>query len=182
MTTARPLTYSTASKLIHWITALLVITLIPAGFIMVDLDEGPLQDRLFDLHRSFGMLVFALAVLRVLARRFYGTPAPYDGLTPLERKASVAAHHSLLALIFIMPVLGWMMMSTYRVETRIFGLFTLPHILPENRAVYDVLSEIHEIGGTLMAIILVLHAGAALMHYVWRKDRVLQRMLLWSKP
>ena len=62
------------------------------------------------------------------------------------------------------------------------SLFTLPHILPENRAVYDVLSQIHEWGGLLMALVLVLHAGAALMHYFIRKDSVLQRMLLWSKP
>jgi cytochrome b561 len=55
-------------------------------------------------------------------------------------------------------------------------------VLPENRAVYNVLSTFHQIGGLLMTLILLLHAGAALMHYFWRKDRVLQRMLLWSKP
>jgi cytochrome b561 len=181
MTAERPLAYSTASKLIHWLTAILIITLIPVGFIMSDLDEGPLQDRMFDLHRSFGILVFALAFLRVASRRYYGTPAPFEGLTPFERKASIAAHHILLALLFVMPLLGWMMMSSYRAEVSIFGLFTLPNILPENRKVYDVLAEIHETGGTLMAIVLVLHAGAALMHYFWRKDSVLQRMLLWSK-
>jgi len=182
MTTTRPLAYSTASKLIHWTTALLILFIIPAGFVMVNIGEGALQNQLFDLHRAFGVVVFFLALLRVAARRFYGTPAPYEGLTRFERIASVAAHHSLLALLIIMPLLGWFMMSTYRVDVSVFGLFTLPHILPENRAVYDVLSPIHEIGGTLMAIILVLHAGAALIHYFWRKDRVLQRMLLWSKP
>ena len=182
MTAERPLDYSTASKLIHWTTALLVLFIIPAGFIMVNIDEGALQNQLFDMHRAFGVVVFFLAVLRVLARRFYGTPAPFEGLTTFERKASVAAHHSLLALLFIMPLLGWLMMSTYRVDVSVFGLFTLPHILPENRKVYDVLSEIHQIGGLLMALILVLHVGAALMHYFIRKDSVLQRMLLWSKP
>jgi cytochrome b561 len=177
----RPLAYSTISKIIHWLTAIIVISIIPAGIIMSELDEGPLQNWLFDMHRAFGVVVFFLALCRVLARRFYGVPAPYEGLTRFERIASTAAHHTLLALLFAMPLLGWMMMSTYRAEVSVFGLFTLPNILPENRAVYDVLAEIHEAGGMLMAVIIFVHAGAGLLHYYVRRDSVLQRMLLWSK-
>ncbi len=182
MTMQRPLAYSTASKIIHWTTALLVLFIIPAGFIMVNIGPSALQNQLFDLHRAFGVVVFFLAILRVLARRYYGTPAPFDGLTPFERKASVAAHHSLLALLFIMPLLGWFMMSTYRVDVSVFGLFTLPHILPENRAVYEMLSPLHMIGGIIMTLVLLLHAGAGLMHHFIRKDRVLHRMLPGAKP
>jgi len=182
MTMQRPLAYSTASKIIHWTTALLVLFIIPAGFIMVNIRPSALQNQLFDLHRAFGVVVFFLAILRVLARRYYGTPAPFGGLTPFERKASVAAHHSLLALLFIMPLLGWFMMSTYRVDVSVFGLFTLPHILPENRAVYEMLSPLHMIGGIIMTLVLLLHAGAGLMHHFIRKDRVLHRMLPGAKP
>ncbi len=180
--TARPLAYSTLSKIIHWLTAIIVIGIIPGGIAMSELDEGPLQNLLFDLHRSFGVAVFFLALCRVLVRRLYGVPAPYEGLTRFERIASTAAHHTLLALLFVMPLLGWMMMSTYRAEVSVFGLFILPNILPENRAVYDVLAEIHGAGGMLMAAIIIIHAGAGLMHHYVRRDGVLQRMLLWSKP
>ena len=170
-------TYSATSKWIHWITALIVLCLIPVGVIMQRLPEGPLQDRLFDMHRSFGMTVFVLACLRVAARRMFGVPQPVGTLTRFERIASTAAHHSLLALIFVMPLLGWLMMSAYGISVPIFGLFSLPKILPESEATYNVLSWMHAIFGFLMAFIIAAHVGGALMHAVIKRDGVLDRML-----
>ena len=72
----RPETYSAASKWLHWLIAGLVLVALPMGVILDKLPEGPLQDRLFDLHRSLGVLVLALAVLRVAARWTFGAPAP----------------------------------------------------------------------------------------------------------
>ena len=172
-----PLAYSAISKWIHWITAICVLGLIPAGIIMHRLPEGALQDRLFDMHRSFGIFVLALAVLRVLARRAFGVPRPVETLTRFERIASTAAHHSLLALIFVMPLLGWLMMSAYGIKVPVFGLFELPKILPENESLYKVLSKAHQLLGFLMAFIIAAHAGAALMHAVVKRDGVLDRML-----
>jgi cytochrome b561 len=172
-----PLAYSAVSKWVHWITALCVIGLIPAGIIMNRLPEGELQDRIFDLHRSTGILVLTLAVLRVLARRFFGVPRPVETLTRFERIASTAAHHSLLALIFIMPLLGWLMMSAYGVKVPVFGLFDLPKVLPESESVYKVLAKIHQVLGYLMGVIIAAHAGAALLHAFVKRDGVLDRML-----
>jgi cytochrome b561 len=170
-------TYSAASKWIHWITAACVLGLIPAGWIMIRLPEGALQNNLFDLHRSFGMTVFVLAFLRVAARQVLGVPAPAETLTRLERIASVSAHHALLALIFIMPLLGWLMMSAYGIAVPIFWLFELPKILPKSEMTYDVLSWAHSMLGYLMAAILVAHVGGALMHGFIKRDGVLDRML-----
>ena len=136
----RPPAYSPISKWIHWITALCVLGIIPGGIIMTNMNEGPLQSQLYDMHRSFGVVVFVLALARVTARKMFGTPAPLETLTPLERRASVAVHHSLLALIFVMPLLGWLMTSAYRVDVSVFGLFTLPHLMPKSEPIFDALA------------------------------------------
>ena len=173
----RPPEYSPLSKWIHWITALCVLAIIPGGILMTHMEEGPLQDRIFDLHRSFGVVVFALAVIRVAARKTFGTPAPHESLTPFERRASVAVHHSLLALIFVMPLLGWLMTSAYRVDVSVFGLFTLPHLMPKSEPIYDALSAAHGWLGYLMAALILSHIGGAIMHTFIKRDGVLQRML-----
>lgn len=173
----QPETYSAASKWLHWIIAACVLSLIPAGIVMIRLPEGDLQNRLFDLHRATGVLVLGLAVLRVLARQAFGTPTPAATLTRFERIASTTAHCALLTLLFLMPVIGWASMSAYRADVSFFGLFTLPHILPQNDAAYKILSWLHTIFGFLMAFIIAAHVGGALMHGFIKRDGVLNRML-----
>ena len=172
-----PQSYAAASKWLHWIIALCVLAILPIGIVMPGLPPGALQNRLFDLHRSTGILVLALAVLRVSARYVFGTPSPAPSLTRFERIASAAAHHALLLLIFLMPVVGWAAMSAYRAEVSVYGLFTLPNILPRNPTLYAVLSWTHTILGYAMAAILAAHIGGALMHGFLRRDGVLNRML-----
>ncbi len=173
----RPPVYSSASKWIHWLTALCVLMIIPGGILMTHMEEGPLQDQIYDLHRSFGVVVFILAVTRVAARKAFGTPAPVEALTPLERRASVAVHHSLLTLIFVMPILGVVMTSFYGDGVSVFGLFTLPQMFAKNEPVYDVLAAIHGWLGYLMAALILSHFGGAIMHTFIKRDGVLQRML-----
>ncbi len=176
-TTPRPDGYSGAAKWLHWIMAAIVIFVIPAGISLDKLPEGPLQDRMFNLHRSFGILVLALAIARVAIRRSRGTPAPYAGLTRFEQIASTAAHHTLYLLIFVTPLVGWAMMSAYRAEVPVFGLFNLPPILPQSDATYKILSGVHKFCGIVMALTLFAHAGGAFMHAFIKRDGVLHRML-----
>lgn len=167
--------------ILHWLTAICVFILIPVGIALDKVPEGPLQDRLFNGHRSFGILVLVLAVLRVMMRRMHGTPAPASVLSDFERKASTAVHHLLYVLLFLTPIIGWAMVSAYGAEVSIFGLFILPPILPQNENVYKALSNLHAILGITMAITVLAHAGAGLMHALIKRDGVMQRMLPWTK-
>ncbi len=174
---ARPLHYAPISKALHWIMALLVLGMIPAGIVMVNIGEGALQNNLFDLHRSFGALVFALALWRVSVRIAHGTPAPAAGLTQFERIASTFVHYALYALLLAMPLLGWLMTSAYRVDVSVFGLFTLPHAVPENEALFKAFQRAHVVGGLSMALLVGLHIAGALKHTFINRDTVLWRML-----
>jgi cytochrome b561 len=174
---ARPLHYAPMSKTLHWVMALLVLGLIPAGVVMVNIGEGAVQNLLFDLHRSTGVLVFALALARVCVRIARGAPAPAAGLTPFERVASAFVHYALYALLLAMPVIGWLMTSAYRVDVSVFWLFTLPHLVPQDEALFKIFQRAHFAGGAAMALLVLLHVGATLKHTLIDRDTVLWRML-----
>ncbi len=174
--TQQRLTYASASKWLHWTTAACILFIIPAGLIMDRMPEGPLQDRIYDLHRSFGALVLTLTAIRFTVRRWLGVPAPEASLTKFERIASVAVHHMLYVLLFVTPLIGWAMVSAYGAQVPVFGLFFLPPILAENKAVYDFLSPIHHALAYTMGTLVLVHAGAALQHHFIKHDNVLRRM------
>lgn len=178
----RPEHYAPLAKWLHWLVALAVIAIIPIGVAMKNADPGPLQDRLYLLHRSTGLLILALAIVRLFVRVSYGAPAPYAGLTKFERIASVATHHMLYVLLFAMPLVGWTMASAFGATTSFYGLFDMPNLVAKNEALFKVLQKMHMAGGILMALLVFLHVGGALMHTFVKRDIVLWRMLprSWS--
>ena len=171
------LEYAAASKFLHWLTALILFGVLPAGFILEDLPEGPIQNLGYDLHRSFGFIVLLLAAARLAVRKIYGTPEAYAGLTPLERRVSTATHHSLYMLLILTPVLGWAATSAFPVKISVFWLFDLPPLAPQSEALSKVLFKLHEISAMAIIVLLIGHIGAALMHRLVKRDGVMERML-----
>ena len=173
----RPADYAAWSKTLHWVTALMILFIIPAGIVMTNIGPGNLQNNLFNLHRSFGVLVFAIALARVLVRIAHGAPAPAAGLTAFERYASATVHYLMYVLLIAMPIVGWLMTSAYRVDVSVFGLFTLPHVVEKNEQTYKLLQTMHFFGGLTMALLVLAHVGAVIKHTFVSKDTVLWRML-----
>ena len=174
---ARPLHYAPWSKTLHWVSALMILFIIPAGIVMANIGPGKLQNTLYDLHRSFGVVVFVLALARVLVRIARGAPGPAAGLTRFERILSTSVHHTLYALLIAMPLLGWLMTSAYRVDVSVFGLFTLPHVVAQDEATYKVLQRLHFIGGLAMTLLVLAHLAGVIKHTFISRDTVLWRML-----
>ena len=171
------LDYSAASKWLHWVTAIMILAEIPAGFLLDSLPEGRAQNLGYDLHRSFGFVVLCLALARLAVRQIYGVPAAPAGLTPFELRASTFAHRALYVLIIVTPLLGWAATSAYPVAISVFWLFTLPPLAPESEALSKLLFKAHEISALLITVVLVAHIGGALMHRLIKRDGVLDRML-----
>lgn len=184
ITSARPEHYAPAAKWLHWITALCVLIIIPVGIVMHEMKPGPLQNQLYDFHRSLGFVVLVLAVLRLAVRMVRGAPPAYIGLTGFERVASTATHHLLYLLLLAMPIVGWLMTNAYSagLNVSVFGLFNLPHLIGEDKALFETLQTMHKIGGITMALLVILHVAGALMHTFVKRDVVLWRMLprKWS--
>lgn len=169
--------YAPWSKVLHWLTALIILFIIPAGIVMTNIGPGQLQNNLYNLHRSFGVLVFAIALARVLIRIGRGAPPPAAGLTTFERYASLIVHYAMYALLIAMPIVGWLMTSAYRVDVSVFGLFTLPHAVAQDEATYKTLQRLHFIGGITLTVLVLVHIAATIKHTFVSKDTVLWRML-----
>jgi cytochrome b561 len=176
MTDATP-AYTVTARILHWLTASLVLLTLPLGLVIANDWGGPLQDRLYDLHRSIGALIIPIILLRV-AYRWGHPPAPLpDDIPPLQQLVANATHWALYGLLIAQPFLGWIGTSAYRAPIVVLGLFELPPIWPEDRAFSDQVLLVHSLTGLAIALLLAAHIGAALHHHFVRKDRILMRMV-----
>lgn len=176
---ASPDAYSPLHRALHWIMALIVIAMVPVGQYMVERGEATnfdaLTNTLYSSHKLTGFILLWLCALRIVIKRRNGVPPPVATLTPFERIASTAVHHILYALLIIVPLLGWAGVSAFGARS-IFGLFSLPPILPQNEQLAKIILSLHGTTAMLMAVLVVAHIGGALMHLVVKKDGVFQRM------
>ena len=169
--------YTITARIFHWVTASLVLFTLPLGLVIGNDWGGPLQDQLYDLHRSIGALIIPLILTR-LVYRFTHPPAPLpDDIPAIQQFAANATHWALYALLIVQPFVGWIGTSAYRAPIVVFGLFELPPIWPEDRAFSDRVLFLHSLIGLAIARLLAAHIGAALQHHFVRKDRILWRMI-----
>jgi cytochrome b561 len=169
--------YPSSSKWLHWAVAACVLTTIPAALVMDRIGEGPLQDALFNLHKSLGVLILILMVLRLINRFIVGAPAPDPEIARWQRAASSAVHGLLYLLLLSMSLVGYVANSLYGAATPFFGLFEIPPIVGENQALSEKLFVLHTYVGWAVGVLVVMHIGAALQHHFMHGDNVLRRML-----
>ena len=172
----RRTSYSATSKWLHWIMAIIVIGLIPAGIIMSKLPKGPERFMIFGYHTEFGVLVLLLVIWRFLTRLGHGTPAPVATLSAFERIASTAGTHLLYLLLFLMPLIGWLGVSALGGHISFFGLFHLPALMPKDPALGKLLFLAHKICGISLLVLASAHILAALYHGLVKRDGVFSRM------
>src|SRR5256885_12547109 len=169
--------YPATSKVLHWLVAASVLTTAPVAIAMVRVDKGPTQDMLYNFHKSLGVLILILMVLRLINRLTVGAPIPDPNIEPWQKTASSAVHGLLYLLLLAMPVVGYIANSAYGAPTPFFGLFTLPKLVADNKELATTLFVLHRWTGFLVILLVAMHIGGALFHYLVRRDRVLHRML-----
>jgi cytochrome b561 len=176
-----PKRYTAVAQIFHWIIAALIVTQFALAWTAEDLPLGIHKLALYARHKSFGMTILMLAVLRLLWRLKNPPPPLPDGMTPVERVLARATHIAFYVLLFVMPLTGWMMSSAKNYSVSWFGLFTWPNLIGKNEHAFDVLRSTHDLLSDALFAIAVLHILAALKHHFWNKDDVLLRMLPFTK-
>ncbi|MCP8938388.1 cytochrome b [Alsobacter sp. SYSU M60028] len=177
--------YSPAAKWLHWLVAVLVLVNFGLGLALERVPEGPIQNTFYDLHRSTGALILALAIIRLAVRLARGAPEPLPGLTGFERTASLLVHKALYVLIFVVPLLGWIATSAYGADIWVYGAFILPpfpffaagDLGDAHERVAAVLFRLHKLSAVLLVGLAGFHVAGALFHLLVRKDGVMARML-----
>jgi len=172
-----PLAYSAPARALHWIIALLVLGMIPAGVIMVQ--EGlprPVQNTLFIFHKNFGVLVLVLMVLR-LAWRALRPPPPLPPSVPdWQRRVASVSHAALYVLAVIVPIAGYVRVRAGGFPIEALDAMGVPSLVPRSDALASVAQSIHFFGGLALAALVLVHIGAALQHAILKKDGVFSRM------
>jgi cytochrome b561 len=144
---------------------------------MVNLPDGASKNTLYELHKSFGMTVFALAAIRVAIRTVEGFPPLPDSLPSWQIAAARSTHLALYGLIFVVPALGFVGTSMCCSPVNYFWLVPIPLQFSGGMEGAKTVLTLHKAAVFLMAAILCLHVGAALWHGFVRRDGVLERML-----
>lgn len=180
-----PSQYGSISKLFHWVLALLLIAMVAFGIYLENAEFLPDQIqqkiKLIGLHKSTGILILALVVLRLAWRLKNTTPTAPVTMPQWQKLAANVVHGVLYVAMFAMPITGWMYSSIAGFPVNVYGLFTLPSLLPKNEELTDLFHSIHGFFGDVLIVAFVLHVGAALYHHFYVKDTVLKRMLPFSR-
>ena len=173
--------YTKTAVTLHWLIALLIFTTFPLALYMADLHLSPLKLRLYNYHKWIGIIVLALALVRLYWRTTNRPPAMPVTMKKWENVAAHAMHHTLYLLILVIPVTGWLMSSAKGFQVVLFGVLPLPDLVGKNKELGDLLKEVHETLNYLMIGLVVAHVAAALKHHFVERDDILTRMVPFLK-
>ncbi|MBF6022625.1 cytochrome b [Lysobacter niastensis] len=166
------------SQLLHWLIVLLILILAVVGLVMVELPKSPRYFWVYDLHKSTGLAVIALVVVRLLWRWYAGAPRPVPGSPHWQERIANITHWLLYALMFAVPLSGWLFDSVSGLRPlRFFGLFKVPKLLPPSQSLQPVMRDSHEWLFWLLVALVAVHAAAAFYHHLFQHDATLRRML-----
>lgn len=169
-------TYTPVTKGLHWLMAVLIIGLLVLGIYMHELPLSPEKLQLYSWHKWAGVTVFLLVWLRLAWRLTHRPPALPEAMSPLMRLAAHVGHATLYGLMVVIPLSGWLMSSAKGVQTVWFGVLPIPDLLARDKALGDLLKQVHEVLNWLLMLTLAGHIGAALWHHFVLKDDTLRRM------
>lgn len=167
--------YATPAIFLHWTLAILIATLVAVGWYMMSIEDDPGSERFFNLHKSVGIVVFALVLLRIVWRLGHKPAALPPSVPGWEVTASLLAQRLLYACMFLLPIIGFIGASYSKDGIRFFGQ-QLPRMVAANHDMAERFFGIHVTLAWVMVAIIALHAAGGLKHLLLDKDGVFQRM------
>lgn len=173
--------FGIVSKTLHWLVAILIIGAWIVGDYMVDLpDKDPVKFKLFDLHKSVGMVVLMLVIIRLSWRLYDGVPKSLGNSRIIQIAANMV-HFLLYVFMFIQPLSGWAMSSAAGYNTTLFGWFVFPGIVSKDPNMVETYVAIHNTSAMILLVLFVLHVVGAITHHFIFKDNTLRRMTWGNK-
>jgi cytochrome b561/polyisoprenoid-binding protein YceI len=176
--------YSSVAVALHWAIALLILAQIASGLYMVDLPKSSsVKFDLYQLHKSFGLSILGLTLIRLGWRLAHKPPALPSFMPGWQKLIARLTHWAFYALMLLTPLAGLAIVSVspLNVTTLWFGLFEVPHLpffsgVADRGAAAEVFAEVHEYLAFSILFLFVLHVGAALKHGFVNRDGVLRSM------
>jgi cytochrome b561 len=175
--------YGLLAIALHWLVALTVVGMFGLGLWMADLNlYHPWYHRAPDIHKSIGLLLFAIMLLRLGWRFANPRPRPAPGVSRLEARTAAIAHALLYLLLFAVMIAGYLISTADGRPVEVFGLFGVPATITGIEDQEDVAGDIHLVLAMILVSLAAVHALAALKHHFIDRDRTLLRMLGRNTP
>jgi cytochrome b561 len=168
---------------LHWtIAALVLLVQVPAGITMVSVDPGTVQNVFYNIHKTNGIVIFLLAVVRLGWRVSQPVPGYAPDMPVWQARLARTTHALLYIVLFAMPITGFLYTAMGGFPVPFFMVYDLSQLVPENKPVAEVFKYSHLTLQFVLYATVILHVAGALQHYFVRKDGVLRRMLSPTAP
>ena len=187
-TAPMPTRYSTVAIVLHWLIAVMILSLVFVGWWMEDLRYQAITGEvsfdftqsIYNWHKTFGITVLILSLARLGWRLTHPVPALPETMTAWEKLAARGTHIAFYAMMIGLPIGGWVTASATNFPTKLFNIegFLLPNLpVPQTEAFYEFASSAHGMGGWFVLLTAALHVAGALKHHFIERDGVLARMI-----
>ena len=172
--------WGSLSKALHWIIVLLIVN---QWLIAERAEHLTFSAKIAALgwHKSFGMTILLLAVVRLIWRLVNPTPDLTQETKPWERALARLSHVLLYGLIFAIPISGWLMSSAKNIPVSWFKLFQWPDLVAPDKAFAQSMNDLHGNLFTALLVVAALHIAGALKHHFIDRNDVLKRMLPFTR-
>jgi cytochrome b561 len=170
------LNYGSVAKCFHWVLGIAIVGMLCGGFYMVDLEDSPISRNLYFFHKSVGVTILVLTVIRFLWR-FMNKTTPRLTLNNFLHIIGKINIYLMYLLTFVMTFSGFTMSMAGGHGINWFNVYKIPMIIGKDTSLAKLAMEIHEFSGVALAILVVMHILAALVHHFIFRDRVLIGML-----
>ena len=169
--------YGAIAQGFHWLTLGLVAAMFAIAWYMTGLPLGPEKIKIYNLHKSIGVLIFTITLARLTWRQLSPPPPLPVEMSGLERGAARANHAALYFLLLLQPVMGIFHSWAANFPVVVFGLFTIPSPMAPSETLKEIFEFVHACGGWAILGLVALHGGAALRHHFLLRNDLLRRML-----
>lgn len=179
--------YHRVQVILHWLIAVVILFLISLGLYMIELPkqselppgEESVRAFYFLLHKSMGITVAMLIVLRVVWRLTHKAPSLPDTVSKWQHRAAGAVHMLLYLVMIAMPVSGFMQSMFSKYDTKFWGV-VLPRIVEANNGIRESFNQAHEYLAFLLIGLIVIHLAAVIKHRLSGTE-ITDRMSFWKE-
>ena len=170
-------TWGAIAKSFHWLIAVLILGELVLGTVAEDMKFSPTKLDLFVWHKSIGVTILLLVVLRVAWRFRNPPPTEPDTTAPWEKRLAQVGHGLLYLLMFAVPLTGWWISDTSRIPFSLYWTVPVPDLMAANRDASELAADVHGVLTKLLLATAVIHILAALRHHFLLRNDTLLRML-----
>ena len=178
-----PARYTRTAIALHWLVALLLVGQFALGWYLVGIERGvPARGYFVNLHKSTGLLVGLVIVLRLGWRLAHRPPSLPDSMPRWQRQAASSTHFLLYFFMLLMPLAGYVASNFSKYGVNFFNLLKLAPWGPEDKQLYAFFNQTHGIASWILLALVLVHVLAALKHALIDRDTLIERMLPQRPP